>query len=122
VTVIDTGSLDWQHVPAAWLGDAGAHESRVHFKRFATEMPSLPAGQMVRYAAGHVEALHSHPEDEVFIVLEGELSIDTADGASDVALVPGSLAFISCGSPYSPRTDTGCVYLRLGLALSPEPF
>ena len=111
VSIVDTMNLEWQDVPDSWPGKVMG-ESLVRYKYFATAMPSVPAGQLVRYEAGHIEELHSHQEDEVFIIFEGGLVI------GDDQLQPGNLAFISGGTSYSPRTLDGCTYLRLSLRVS----
>jgi hypothetical protein len=72
-------------------------------------MPAAPSGQLVRYTPGHHEAPHSHEEDEIFIVMEGDLAI------GEDKLAPGCLAFVTGGTSYSPRTAAGCTFVRLSL-------
>lgn len=109
LTVVDTEALAWKDVPDSWPGKSAADEPIVQYKSFVTGMPSLPSGQLVRFEAGHVEAPHSHGEDEAFIVLDGDLSVDGE------RLRSGSLAFIPAGTTYSPSTTSGCLLVRLGL-------
>jgi hypothetical protein len=111
INLIDLSEIAWHEVSTEWPGNRGG-DSSVRYKPFASELPAAPAGQLVRFEAGYTEPVHSHDEDEVFILLEGDLSIEAETGGR---LGPGSVAFISANSEYSPRTESGCVYLRLGL-------
>ena len=108
ISVVDTTNLEWHDVSDPGHGRV-AGQPRVRYKYFATEMPSVPAGQLVRYEAGHADRLHSHEEDEVFIILEGSLVIN------DGEVPTGGLAFIGGGTTYAARTVNGCTYLRLRL-------
>jgi mannose-6-phosphate isomerase-like protein (cupin superfamily) len=118
LTVIRTGALDWQDVPDSLPGNMTADDAPVHFKHFLSSMPSAPAGQLMRYAAGHTQASHRHEEDEIFVILEGDMSIESSDVVNVEPLGPGSLAFISSNTWYSQRTESGCLYLRISLAVA----
>jgi mannose-6-phosphate isomerase-like protein (cupin superfamily) len=53
---------------------------------------------------------HAHPEtDEVFLVLDGSLTIELDDGA--VELGPGQLYVVPRGVPHRPRSAAGAAVL-----------
>jgi len=104
VTVVDVEALEWRDVPSS---RAGTGDVRV--KAFATGSDSIPAGQLVEYAAGRIEIPHSHSEDEVFYVLDGEMTVD------DTVARPGAVVVIGAGSTYGLTSEGGCRFLRLRL-------
>jgi mannose-6-phosphate isomerase-like protein (cupin superfamily) len=83
----------------------------VRYKGFAVASPVVPAGQLVEYEAGHVEAPHSHVESELFFVVSGTLTI------GDEQLGEGMLAHIPGGTVYGPSVAGagGVRFLRLHL-------
>lgn len=55
---------------------------------------------------------HSHPEtDEVFLVVEGSLTIQLRDG--DLHLAPGELCVIPCGVEHKPAAEQECQILMV---------
>jgi mannose-6-phosphate isomerase-like protein (cupin superfamily) len=55
---------------------------------------------------------HSHPEtDDLFLVLEGHLTIQLRDG--DVELGPGELYVVPRGVEHCPRSDEGASVLLI---------
>jgi mannose-6-phosphate isomerase-like protein (cupin superfamily) len=54
-------------------------------------------------AAGEFVWHHHDDTDDLFLVLEGSLSIDLPDGT--VTLGPGQLFVVPAGTPHRPRTD-----------------
>ncbi len=55
---------------------------------------------------------HSHPEtDELFLVMDGELTIRLDDG--DVTLGPGEVFVVPAGVPHQPFSATGASALLL---------
>lgn len=117
VTVVDIEALEWQTAPDSWSGKVRKGEPDVRFKPFSTGSDWIPAGQLVEYEADHVESRHSHEEDEILFILAGEL----ITGAT--ILRPGMLVHIDGGTEYGPlRTDSGCRFLRLGIARNGTPI
>lgn len=107
-TVVDPKDLDWESVPDSWGGKSAEGQPGVRFKRFQTGSPVVPLAMLVEYAPGHHEREHSHPEDEFFIMLEGEMRV------LDQSIAPGSLVFIPARSRYSITTGTdGARFIRL---------
>jgi quercetin dioxygenase-like cupin family protein len=108
VTCIDTNDLDWEAVPDSWKGKAAESEAGVRFKRFPTGFSPVPFGMVVEFEPGHHESEHSHPEDELFFVLEGEMHVSGRRASA------GTLLFIEAGTRYAIDTgDEGARYLRL---------
>ena len=57
-------------------------------------------------------ARHSHPDtDELFLVIEGELTIRLDDG--EVILGPGQLCVVPRGTPHQPFSEHGASALLL---------
>ena len=55
---------------------------------------------------------HSHPEtDDLFLVLEGRLTIDLPDGS--VELGPGELYVVPAGVEHRPRSEEGASVLLI---------
>jgi mannose-6-phosphate isomerase-like protein (cupin superfamily) len=55
---------------------------------------------------------HSHPEtDDLFLVLDGELTIDLRDG--EVVLGPGELFVVPKGVEHRPRSEHGASLLLI---------
>ena len=55
---------------------------------------------------------HSHPDtDDLFLVLEGELTIDLEDG--EVVLRPGELFVVPKGVEHRPRSEHGASLLLI---------
>ena len=55
---------------------------------------------------------HSHPEtDDLFLVLDGRLTIDLPDGVVDLG--PGELYVVPAGVEHRPRSDTGASILLI---------
>ena len=53
---------------------------------------------------------HQHPKDELYLVLEGELALDYADGAS-VTLKKGDSVVARAGQRHRSRSDEGATVL-----------
>jgi mannose-6-phosphate isomerase-like protein (cupin superfamily) len=55
---------------------------------------------------------HSHPEtDDLFLVLEGRLTIDLPEGPVDLG--PGELLVVPAGVEHRPRSDEGASILLI---------
>ena len=55
---------------------------------------------------------HSHPEtDEVFLVIDGEMSIEFRDGRVDLG--PGELFVVPKGVEHRPRADRECAIMLI---------
>jgi mannose-6-phosphate isomerase-like protein (cupin superfamily) len=62
---------------------------------------------------------HSHPEtDDLFIVLDGRLTIDLPDGS--VELGPGELFVVPAGVEHRPRSEEGASILLVEPAGTPN--
>jgi len=108
MTCIDTNDLDWQEVPESWEGKAAAGEAGVRFKRFESGSPAVPVAMVIEFEPNHHEREHSHPEDELFFVLKGEIRV------SGRRAVAGTLFFITAGTQYAVDTGAeGALYLKL---------
>ena len=111
VNVINIGELAWQEVPDSWSGKAHEGEPGVRFKPFQVCSGGGPTGQLIEYEAGHVEDPHSHEEDEIFYMLDGDL------GIGEVLVSSGMLVHIERDTIYGPlKTKRGCRFLRIGLS------
>jgi len=53
---------------------------------------------------------HQHPKDEMYLVLEGEIVIEYADG-SVVVLGPGESLVVRAGERHRSRSDSGALVL-----------
>jgi quercetin dioxygenase-like cupin family protein len=110
VRVVEIDNIEWQSAPRTWPGKAADGEPDVRYKPFSTGAHAAPAGQLIEFEAGHVEAPHSHAESEIFFVLSGGLQI------GDAEVTAGMLVHIDGGTVYGPRAPAGCRFLRLSLA------
>ena len=106
---VDTKDLDWEEAPDRWKIKYADGDPGLRFKAFHTGSPVVPFGMLVEYEPGHHEGQHSHPEDEFFFMLEGDMQVF---GQSVTA---GTLVFIPARSPYSVMAGAkGALFLRLG--------
>lgn len=53
---------------------------------------------------------HQHPKDEMYLVLEGEITIDYVDGPA-VTLGPGESLVVRAGERHRSRSETGALVL-----------
>ena len=53
---------------------------------------------------------HQHPKDEMYLVLEGEIVIEYADGPA-VVLGPGESLVVRAGERHRSRSDSGALVL-----------
>lgn len=75
----------------------------------------LVLGQIDDYCAylTRIEGIylfHQHPRDEMYLVLEGSLTIDHADGPS-VELAQGESLVVRAGERHRSRSDDGALVL-----------
>lgn len=62
---------------------------------------------------------HSHPDtDELFLVLDGEMTIEFRDG--DIPLAEGQLCVVPRGVEHRPRAETECHILLVEPAGTPN--
>jgi len=108
LTHVDTDELSWESVPDSWEGKTREDESGVRFKRFSFGSLAISSGMIVEFEPGHHEIEHSHQEDELFFILDGEMDV------SGRRATAGTLVFIEGGTRYSLDTGAdGSRYLRL---------
>jgi hypothetical protein len=112
VQYIDTDAMGWSEVTKDWPGKVGAGEPDVRFKPFEIGSQAVPRGQLVEYEPGHVEKPHSHSENEILFIFDGDATI----GGERVS--PGTLVYIDGGTTYGPIESgvNGTRFLRLHLA------
>jgi len=53
---------------------------------------------------------HHHPRDEMYLVLEGEIAVDYADGTS-IALNQGESLVVRAGEKHRSRSEKGALVL-----------
>jgi len=75
------------------------------------DINTLEWRQLIDYEPGHVEAVHSHEESEIFFLVSGSMVID------EVELGTGMLVLIPGGTEYGPTIagPEGVSFLRLHL-------
>lgn len=83
--------------------------------RLADPFEHLAVGQVDDYSAYLVRIVgnylfHQHPKDEMYLVLEGEMAIDYADGAS-VMLGPMDSLAVRAGEKHRSRSERGALVL-----------
>jgi mannose-6-phosphate isomerase-like protein (cupin superfamily) len=83
--------------------------------RLADPFKHLVVGQVDEYCAYLVRIVgtylfHQHPKDEMYLVLEGEMSVDYADGAS-VTLGPMESLAVRAGERHRSRSEQGALVL-----------
>jgi hypothetical protein len=81
----------------------------IQYRRIFDGGRGLPQVHFNRYDAGWVEARHRHAEDEVLILIEGEIEVGGA-----VRRAPAAL-FVGRGTLYGPLTagPDGCAFYRV---------
>jgi quercetin dioxygenase-like cupin family protein len=109
LTVRDA-DLCWREVPAEWPGRTAAGEPKVVYKVLIDWNTGLPNMQRVRFEPHHFEPPHSHEEDEVIYLLQGDLSF------GDQSLTQNDTLFIPKKTQYSLRAgEAGAEFVRVGL-------
>ena len=83
--------------------------------RLAEPFKHLVVGQVDDYCAYLVRIegtylFHQHPRDEMYLVLEGEMAIDYADGTS-VMLGPMDSLAVRAGEKHRSRSGLGALVL-----------
>jgi mannose-6-phosphate isomerase-like protein (cupin superfamily) len=83
--------------------------------RLSDPFKHLVVGQVDDYCAYLVRIVgtylfHQHPKDEMYLVLEGEMAIDYADGAS-VSLGPMESLAVRAGEKHRSRSEQGALVL-----------
>ena len=110
VEIVNLELLDWVEVTNDWPGKVAADEPDVRYKPFAIASAAVPAGQLVQYEPGHVEAEHSHQEGELFFVVDGSFTVGERE------LTAGTLTYIPGGTRYGAVAGpSGVRFLRLHL-------
>ena len=110
VMVIRDAEKDWQEVRDDWPGKSKPGEPRVIYKTLMAREPGLPNMQRTCYEPHHFEPPHSHEEDEVIYLLQGDLAF------GDQTLALGDALFVPKNTRYSLRAgDAGAEFVRVGL-------
>ena len=83
--------------------------------RLSDPFKHLIVGQVDDYCAYLVRIVgtylfHQHPKDEMYLVLEGEMAIDYADGTS-VTLGPMESLTVQTGEKHRSRSEQGALVL-----------
>ncbi len=83
--------------------------------RLSDPFKHLVIGQVDDYCAYLVRIVgtylfHQHPKDEMYLVLEGEMAIDYADGTS-VTLGPMESLAVLAGEKHRSRSEQGALVL-----------
>jgi mannose-6-phosphate isomerase-like protein (cupin superfamily) len=84
ISLVRAESLPWSNIANEFVGDD--HGVSVTFLVVDAEV-------------GRGASLHTHPYDEVIIVLQGEATLD--DGADTRVAGPGDIAVIPAGQPHA---------------------
>ncbi|HEY3831407.1 MAG TPA: cupin domain-containing protein [Acidimicrobiia bacterium] len=86
------------------------YEPGIRVKALTRGQAGVAATQYVEYGPGHTDPVHSHETDEVFVVIDGEVTLDGMDGASG----PGGIVFIARDTEYAVRAGPqGARYFRI---------
>ena len=81
---------------------------QIRVKPLTLDARDVPPVQYVEYAAGCTDPVHSHREDEFFIVVEGSLWLEGVESRA------GSIMFIPRETEYAVRAgDAGARYFRV---------
>jgi hypothetical protein len=83
-------------------------ETRIHIK-FVGDREEGPWVLWTRYEPNHLQPAHSHDEDEVIYILEGEVTVGEARCG------PGAAIFVEKDTQYGPLVagPQGVVFLRV---------
>ena len=102
---VNANDLPWIEYQEA-VGADGRPQIRV--KALTVGEPEIPPVQLVEYAPGHTDPMHSHKTDEFFVVTEGSVWLD------DVESSAGSVVFVPRHTEYTVRAgDNGARYFRV---------
>jgi quercetin dioxygenase-like cupin family protein len=109
VKVIRDADQEWNSPPDSWEGKAKSGEPTAYYKALTPFEPGRPNVQRSRYEPHHFEPPHSHPEDELLVVVSGNLLF------GDQKLGSGDSIFVPKNARYSLRTDdAGVEFVRVG--------
>lgn len=91
---VDVEALPWIKAERPWTsGDDG-----LRFRTIFEGGPDLPNVHLTEYTPGWVEPRHRHAEDEVLLIVQGELIVD-----GNAHRAPSAL-FVGIGTLYGPLT------------------
>jgi len=86
------------------------YEAGQRVKALSHGHADVPSMQYLEYGPNHVDPVHSHDTDEVFVVVAGELRLEGHDEGSG----PGSVVFIPRDTEYAVRCGPeGVRYFRI---------
>jgi quercetin dioxygenase-like cupin family protein len=109
ILLIRDAEQPWQEVPDFWKAKQKPGDPGLRFKVLMGQGGPVNM-QRNEYFAGHHEAPHSHPEDEILYILDGKMQFGRD------ALGPGDAIFVPKDKVYSLHSDTGCTFVRIGLS------
>jgi len=102
---VNENDVPWMEYEAS-LDASGRAQIRV--KPLTLHARDVPPVQYVEYAAGQTDPLHSHKQDEFFIVTDGSLWLEGVENAG------GSVIFIPRDTEYAVRAgENGARYFRV---------
>jgi quercetin dioxygenase-like cupin family protein len=86
------------------------YEAGIRVKALTQGHADVPSMQFLEYGPDHVDPMHSHDTDEVFVVIDGELWLEGHDEANG----PGSVVFVPRDTEYAVRGGSeGVRYFRI---------
>jgi quercetin dioxygenase-like cupin family protein len=106
VLIKNLEEMPWgQPSPSSFNSERG---TRIHIK-FVGDRETGPWVLWTRYEPDHLQPAHSHDEDEVIYVLEGEVTVGEARCG------PGTAIFVEKDTTYGPLVagPEGVVFLRV---------
>jgi quercetin dioxygenase-like cupin family protein len=102
---VNQNDVPWMEYEAS-VDPSGRAQIRV--KPLTLNAHDVPPVQYVEYAAGQTDPLHSHKQDEFFIITDGSLWLE------DVENTTGSVVFIPRNTEYAVRAGgNGACYFRV---------
>ena len=75
IVTFEAAARPWLESPKNWPGKVRPGEPDVHYKLLTEAKGPVPGVQLIEFDPNHFEADHSHPESEVFWVMQGEFTL-----------------------------------------------
>ena len=114
--VVHGESLEWEERPPAHEGQAPRHQASITDAAKLTESRA----RMWRYPAHSRGRRHSDPDqEEVFVPLQGTLTMLLDEPPQRVDVGPGGLVAVHPGTPMQVRNETGEEILFLAFGAPP---
>ena len=87
-----------------WVEYTGAAPGCVRVKAITPRGSGAPPVQYVEYAPGHRDGVHSHDEDEVFLIMAGDVRIgESVNGQGSMVFIPRHTEYEMCAGSEGVR-------------------